>query len=106
MAELVLERDEEGRVYALRLRGDETAAGLAAEVLVDASLRTLRNYLHLAPQVQLDRGEMCVTVDRSDPFLDREVDAVVEMLVWGVRALKERQPEEFAFQDATPQVKV
>ncbi len=106
MAEVVLERDEEGRVHTVRLRSDETAAGVAAEVLVDASLRTLRNYLHLAPQVELDRGEMHVTVDRSDPFLDREVDAVVETLVWGMRALKERQPEDLVFHDATPQVKV
>ena len=42
MVEVVIERDEEGRVQAVTLHGDESAEGLAAAALVETMVLGLR----------------------------------------------------------------
>jgi len=87
MVNVVVERDEEGRVQTVTLNGDESAEGLAAAALVGAPILGLREYLHLDPAVTKDGYATRFEVDRSDFFLDREIDAVVETMVLGLRAL-------------------
>lgn len=87
MVSAVVERDEEGRVQTVTLDGDGSPEELAAAALVEASILGLREYLHLDPAVTRDGRVIRFEVDRSDFFLDREVDAVVETMVRGLRAL-------------------
>lgn len=87
MVNVVVERDEEGRVQMVTLNGDESAEGLVAAALVEAPILGLREYLHLDPAVTKDGHAVRFEVDRSDFFLDREIDAVVETMVLGLRAL-------------------
>lgn len=87
MVNVVVERDEEGRVQTVTLNGDESAEGLAAAALVGAPILGLREYLHLDPAVTKDGYATRFEVDRSDFFLDREIDAIVETMVLGLRAL-------------------
>ncbi len=87
MVSVVVERDEEGRVQTVTLAGDDSPEGLAAVALVEAPILGLREYLHLEPAVTRDGHALRFEVDRSDFFLDREVDAVVETMVLGLRAL-------------------
>lgn len=107
MVDVTIERDTDGRIQAITLQGgEESSEGLAASILVDASLLTLRDYLHLAPEVKVEGAGRQVLVDRTDLFLDREIDAVLEVVVRGLRALKRRRPECLELRDASMDVKV
>jgi len=87
VVEVMIERDEEGRIQSVTLHGDESAEGLAAGALVEAPVLGLRDYLHLDPEVSQEGNTLRFRVDRSDFFLDREIDAVVETMVLGLRSL-------------------
>ncbi|MCX7750507.1 MAG: hypothetical protein N2320_02970 [Candidatus Bipolaricaulota bacterium] len=87
MVEVVVERDEDGRVLAVTLRGDGSPEARVASALVEAPALGLREYLHLQPVVHREGGTLRLQVDRSDFFLDREVDAVMETMVLGLRSL-------------------
>lgn len=87
MVEVVVERDEDGRVLAVTLRGDGSPEARVASALVEAPVRGLREYLHLQPTVSREGSVIRFEVDRSDFFLDREVDAVMETMVLGLRSL-------------------
>ncbi|MFO8034621.1 MAG: hypothetical protein R6U88_05625 [Candidatus Bipolaricaulota bacterium] len=105
--DVTIERDSDGRIQAITVHGgEETAEGLAASVLVDASLLTLREYLHLAPGVKVESGGRQMVIDRSDLFLDREIDAVLEVVLRGLRTLKQQRPESLELRDASMDVKV
>ncbi len=107
MVDVTIERDTDGRIQAITLQGgEESSEGLAASILVDASLLTLRDYLHLAPEVKVEGAGRQLLVDRTDLFLDREIDAVFEVVVRGLRALKRRRPESMELRDASMDVKV
>ncbi len=107
MVDVTIERDGDGRIQAITLHGgEETSEGLAASVLVDASLLTLRDYLHLAPEVKLEGEGRQVVVDRSDLFLDREIDAVLEVVLRGLRTLQRERPEGLELRDVSMDVKV
>lgn len=107
MVDVTIERDSDGRVQAITLHGgEETAEGLTASVLVDASLLTLRDYLHLAPEVKMEGGGRQMVVDRSDLLLDREVDAVLEVVLRGLRTLKRERPDSLELRDVSMDVKV
>ncbi len=106
MVEVVIERDEEGRVQMVTLHGDESAEGLAAGALVEAPILGLRDYLHLDPDVAREGNQVRFRVDRSDFFLDREIDAVVETMVLGLRSLARACPGRIAVHEVGEGVKV
>lgn len=106
MVEVVIERDEEGRVQTVTLHGDESAEGLAAAALVEAPVLGLRDYLHLDPEVTKEGHALRFRVDRSDFFLDREIDAVVETMVLGLRWLAHRRQGRIAVHEVGASVKV
>lgn len=87
MVEAVIERDEDGRVHTVTLHGEETPEGRVATALVEAPVLGLREYLHLDPEITREGNAFRLIVDRSDFFLDREVDAVMETMVLGLRSL-------------------
>lgn len=106
MVEVVVERDEEDRVQTVTLHGDESAEGLSAGALVEASILGLRDYLHLDPEVVRDGNQLRFRVDRSDFFLDREIDAVVETMVLGLRSLSRARDGRIIVHEVGESVKV
>jgi len=106
VVEVVIERDEGGKVAAVTLRGDDSPEGLAAACLVEAPVLGLKDYLHLDPQVEGEGPNLAFRVDRSDFFLDREVDAILETMVLGLRTLERRRPERLAVREFGTSVKV
>lgn len=87
MVEVVVERDEDGRVLTVTVHGDDSPEARVATALVEAPILGLRDYLHLDPAVRREGRTLRLEVDRSDFFLDREVDAVMETMVLGLRSL-------------------
>ncbi len=106
MVEVMIERDEEGRVQTVTLHGDESAEGLAAGSLVEAPVLGLKGYLHLDPEVSHEGNTFRFRVDRSGFFLDREIDAVVETMVLGLRSLESARPGRIAVHEVGESVKV
>ncbi|MFN3346793.1 MAG: hypothetical protein ACK42E_03160 [Candidatus Bipolaricaulaceae bacterium] len=99
MVEVLIERDEEGRVQVVTLYGDDSPEGLAAAMLVEAPVLGMKNYLHLDPEVSREGTVLRYRVDRSDIFLDRELDAILETMVLGLRALAQDRPGKVAVRE-------
>ncbi len=99
MVEVLIERDEEGRVQVVTLYGDDSPEGLAAAALVEAPVLGMKNYLHLDPEVSREGTVLRYRVDRSDIFLDRELDAILETMVLGLRALAQDRPGKVAVRE-------
>jgi uncharacterized protein YsxB (DUF464 family) len=106
MVEVLIERDEEGRIQTVTLHGDASPEGLAAGALVEAPILGLRGYLHLDPEVSRDGNALRFRVDRSDFFLDREIDAVVETMALGLRSLQGACPGRVVVHEIEESVKV
>jgi uncharacterized protein YsxB (DUF464 family) len=106
MVEVRIERDEEGRIRAVSLKGNGGAEGLAAMALVEAPLLGMRYYLHLSPEASRADDGLSYTVDRSDPFLDRELDAILETMLLGLRALERDRPGSIVVREVGLDVKV
>lgn len=107
MGEALIHRDDRGRIVGLTLRAvnPNTVAGASANHFVSAASTSLSEYLHVrvagAEEVDAD-----FTIDRSDPHLDREIDAVLEMLVAGLRMLEREYPSDLVVHEATVGVEV
>ncbi|MCS7217045.1 MAG: hypothetical protein N2507_02045 [Candidatus Bipolaricaulota bacterium] len=99
MVEVLIERDEEGRVQVVTLYGDDSPEGLAAAVLVEAPVLGMKHYLHLDPEVSREGTVLRYRVDRSDLFLDRELDAILETMVLGLKALSQDRPGKVAVRE-------
>lgn len=99
MVEVLIERDEEGRVQVVTLYGEDSPEGLAAAMLVEAPVLGMKNYLHLNPEVSREGTVLRYRVDRSDIFLDRELDAILETMVLGLRALAQDRPGKVAVRE-------
>ncbi|MGC9530124.1 MAG: hypothetical protein ACP5G2_05860 [Candidatus Bipolaricaulaceae bacterium] len=106
MVEVLIERDEEGRVQAVSLRGEESPEGLAAAALLEGPVMGMRHYLRLAPEVEREGAEVRFRVDRSDIFLDRELDAILETMVLGFRWLERDRPDRVAVREVGMDIKV
>ncbi len=106
MVEVLIERDEEGRVQSVTLRGDDSPEAYAASALVEAPVLGMRHYLHLSPQAYQDGETFRFQVDRSDIFLDRELDAILETMVLGLRSLEWDRPDRVAVREIGLDVKV
>lgn len=99
MVEILIERDDEGRVQVVTLYGDDSPEGLAAAMLVEAPILAMKNYLHLDPEVSHEGSVLRFRVDRSDLFLDREIDAIMEAMVLGLRSLAQDRPGKVAVRE-------
>ncbi len=106
MVEVLIERDEEGKVAQVVVRGEDSPENLATASLVEAAVLGLREYLHLDPEAFWDGMTLTFKVDRSDFFLDREVDAILETMVLGLRHLQRKRPERVAVREFGASVKV
>ena len=107
MGEAVIHRDDRGRVVGVTFRDveDSTVAGTNANRFLQAVSTSLSEYLHIpvggAGEVDAD-----FTIDRSDTHLDREIDAILETLVIGLRMLERDYPSDLVVQEATVGIEV
>lgn len=106
MTEVLIERDEEGKVQAVTLQGEDSAEGLAVTALVEAPVLGMRDYLRLSPEVEQEGQTLRFRVDRRDSFLDRELDAILETMVLGLRSLERSRPGRLAIREMGLDVKV
>ena len=81
--------------------------GVAEQVvlLLRAASASLSEYLHVALESAFS-DEMYLAVDRSDPHLDRELDAVLETVILGFRLIEKEYPEDVVVHEATEGVEV
>jgi len=107
VGEVLIHRDDRGRVVGVALRDAEpsTAAGASASSFLAAVTASLSEYLHV-PVAGVEGIDAEITVDRSDTHLDREIDAVLETLVIGLKMLERDHPADLVVQDATIGVEV
>lgn len=107
MGEIFVQRDEDHRVVGLSIHDvpSDTVVGTVVFQFLRAIATALTEYLYV-PVVFGAPNEFEFEVDRSDPHLDRELDAVLEMLVIGLRMLERDHPTELVVHEATVGVEV
>ena len=107
MGEILIQRDETNRITGLVVRdlAMETIAGASAFHLLQAVIGSLTDYLHV-PVESSQSDATYLTIDRSDPHLDRELDAVLATLVRGLKMLEKEYPNDLLVQEATIGVEV
>lgn len=107
MGEILVQRDEKARVVGLTMRDVplETAAGTSVLHLLQAVASSLTDYLHVPVEASV-ADETHLLIDRSDLHLDRELDAVLETLVIGLRMLEKEYSAELVVHEATVGVEV
>ena len=107
MGEVLIQRDERNRVTGLSVRdlGGETAAGTSALHLVQAVTASLVDYLHIT--VESPESEAPgLAINRCDTHLDRELDAVLETLIIGLKMLEKEYPADLVVVEPTVGVEV
>ena len=107
MGEVLVQRDETNRIVGFVARGlsPETLPGIGVFQLLRAGSAALTDYLHVPTESSLSE-EMYLAVDRSDPHLARELDAVLETLATGFRLLERDCPDDLVVHDAAVGVEV
>lgn len=107
MGEIIVQRDEEGRIVALigERMEEPNAATRSGMYFLRAAECALSEYLRLSPTLTVT-DEVRMIVDRSDPLLNREIDAVMETVVRGLKLLAQDFPGDLVVHEATLGVKV
>ncbi len=107
MGEILVQRDESNRVVGVVVRGVRqlSTLGAAASVLLEAAATSLAEYLHVSVESSFGT-DMTLVVDRGDPHLDRELDAILETLVVGFRLLERDHAKSVTLHEETVGVEV
>jgi len=107
VGEILIRRDERNRVTGLSVRDitGGTVAGTSSLHLLQAVTATLVDYLHVAVESSIPDATELV-IDRRDTHLDRELDAVLETLVVGLKLLAKEYPADLVVEEATIGVEV
>ena len=107
MGEIIVQRDERNRIVSLTGQGlqVESPAAMNARYFIQAAVAAMIEYLHLNPVYHLEE-EMLLSLDRRDPHLDREIDAILETLLIGLKLLAKEYPGDIVLHEATVELKV
>ncbi len=107
MGEIVVQRDDRGRIVGLVMRDLEegSVAASSSQHFLQAVSESLTQYLHVPTETSMT-DEAFLSVDRKDAHLDRELDAVLETLVIGFRMLEKEYPSDLVVHEATVGVEV
>lgn len=109
MIEVEVYRDSFGKICEFRSRGEAFSAQHPLQVSVTALLQTaiigLEDYLKLDPEVKEEEGRLHCKLER-ETFLNREIDAILETMVLGLRALERDYPEGLEVREVGSGVKV
>ena len=109
MGEVLIRRDERNRVTGLSLRdvGIETPAGASASHLLQTVTASLGEYLHVSVELAAaSADEMDLSIERRDTHLDRELDAILETLVIGLKMLEKEHPADLVVEEPAVGVEV
>lgn len=104
MGEVFVHRDDKNHVVGLAFRDvdEQTVVGMSAARFLQAVAASLSDYLHVDVVVS---GET-LSVDRSDTHLNREIDAILETLVIGLRMLEREAPTDLVVHEAKVEIEV
>lgn len=112
MIKVEIIRDEDGKVCEFSSNGHngfdeegETIVGAGASALLQTSVLGLESYLRLHPEVEYEKGWLRCKLERDD-YLNREIDALVETMILGLRALEESYPNHIELEEVFNDVKV
>ncbi len=107
MGEIIVHHDERNRIFGLTGRGLEEGgpAMTSAKHLLRAAVVSMTDYLHLAPNYSAE-DEIHFSLERSDPHLDREIDAIMETLIIGLKLLAEEYPSDLIVHEAAQEIRV
>jgi len=112
MIKVQIIRDEDGKVCEFRSNGHngfdaegETIVAAGASALLQTTVLGLESYLRLNPEVEYDKGWLQCKVER-DEYLNREIDALIETMILGLRALEESYPNHIEMEEVYSAVKV
>lgn len=110
MTSVEILRDADGKIYEFRSRTGYAEAGRGlvsagvASVLQTAVLG-LEEYLKLKPKVEQEKGYLACQLER-DIFLNREIDAILETMVLGLRAMEREYPDYLKVEEVVGNVSV
>ncbi len=107
MGEILVQRDEKNRVFGLigREMEEGNPAMMGVLQLLRAADASMSEYLHLAPKFKVDK-EISLIIDRSDPHLNREIDAIMETIVVGFKMLAEEYRDDLVVHEAPAMIRV
>jgi hypothetical protein len=108
VGEILIRRDDRNRVTGLVLRdvAADTLAGGIALHLLQAVTASLVEYLHLSVESNETDDGTEMTIDRCDTHLDRELDAVLETLVIGLKSVEREHPTDLVVEEPIVGVEV
>lgn len=102
-------RDSAGKICEFRSRkgafAPEHPLQVSVEALVQTAIIGLEDYLKLEPGVKEEEGWLQCRLERES-FLNREIDAILETMVLGLRALEREYPESLEIREVGAGVKV
>jgi hypothetical protein len=112
MIKVEIIRDEDNKVSEFRSSGhngfdaeDDTIVGAGASALLQTTVLGLETYLRLNPEVEYEKGWLRCKLER-DEFINREIDALVETMILGLRALEDSYPNHIELEEVFSDVKV
>ena len=110
MIEVEVYRDREGKVCEFRHRKEgglpeEHPLRVSVSSLVQTAIIGLEDYLKLEPQVEEEEEYLRCKLER-EYFLNREIDAILETMILGLRALERDYPELLEVREVGSDVKV
>lgn len=108
MVEVIVERDEENRICGFQGRQIANDPGMVSLYLVRAAVAGLSDYLHFESNFYEENGEFSWLINRSAAYsyLNREIDAILEAVLCGLKLLEHNYQAEFVVQDITADVSV
>jgi uncharacterized protein YsxB (DUF464 family) len=109
MIEVEVYRDSEGKICEFR-RSEEGLSErhplrVSVSSLVQTAIIGLEDYLKLEPEVKEEEGWLQCKLER-EYFLNREIDAILETIILGLRALERDYPEFLEVREVSSDVKV
>lgn len=112
MTSIEILRDNDGKIAEFRSRGhaeyaeegqDVVCAGASA--ILQTAILGLEAYLKLDPKVEQEKGWLRCQLER-DIFLKREIDAILETMVMGLKTLERAYPDHLRVEEVVGNVQV
>jgi uncharacterized protein YsxB (DUF464 family) len=107
MIKVEIVRDEDGKVSEFRSKGhngfdadDKDIVCAGASALLQTTVLGLESYLRLDPEVEHEKGWLSCKLER-DVYLNREIDALVETMILGLRALENSYPDHIQVEEVS-----
>jgi len=113
MIHVDIRRDEQKKIEEVHCMADDLIGDSDDDKYVEIGISTLlrtaviglESYLKLDPDVE-DEENLLVLRLKRDPLLNREIDAILETMIMGLNAIRQRYPESVKITDALDKVNV